>query len=223
MAIELHQVEPRSHLRLVRYEFSNPIAAAANAVVASVDPSSAVTVGTALTQATAFANNITFRHARRVTLVLTDASGGAGGLSVSVRITGHRFGKTITEVVTTTCTDGSATTSTSAFAYDAISSIVPSAVTGAGAGDALTMGVTADLGLPHPIDLVGDVQLIYKVVSGNVETIIAPSSTTVDVVNRRSMLVHGTTITKANDVFEVQFLKSLNQDAPGCGNAGAFA
>lgn len=223
MAIELHQVEPHSHLRLVRYSFANPIAAAVDAVVASVDPSSAVTVGTALTQATAFANNITFRHARRVTLVLTDASGGAGGLSVSVVISGHRFGKALQETLTVTCTDGSATTGTSSFAYDAISSIVPAAVTSAGAGDALTMGVTADLGLPHPIDAVTDVQLIYKVVSGNVETIIAPSSTTVDVVNDRSMLVHGTTITKANDVFEVQFFKSLKQDAPGCGNRGAFA
>lgn len=221
MAINFGQVDAKTHLRLVRYAWLNPIAAAANAVVVSVDPSSAVTVGTALTQATAFATTAFFRHARRVTLVLTDASAGSGGLSVGVRITGTRFGIPLTEDLTVTCVNGSATTGTSENGYDSISSIVPFSVVSAASGDALTMGVTGDLGFPSPIDLVNDVQSIYKIVSGNVETIIAVSSTTVD--TARAMLVQGTTITKANDVFEAQWLKSLLKDSPGLGNAGAFA
>lgn len=219
MAINASQLEQKSLLRLTRYTFANPIAAAANAIVTSLDPSSGATVGTALTQAAAFATTVTFRHARRATLVLTDASAGAGGLSVSVRIAGHRFGVPQSEILTVTCTDGSATTGTSTLCYDAISSIVPSALTSTGAGDALTMGISADLGLPFPIEIVTDVTRAVKIVSGNVETIIAISSTTVDVT--RSMLVHGTTITKADDVFEVEFL--VSRTLPMFGNSGAFA
>ena len=221
MAETFGQTEQKSLLRLRRYAFLNPIKDAVDNIVVSIDPSSAATVGTALTQATAFATTATFRHARRPTLVLTDASGGAGGLSVSVRINGHRFGKPLSEILTVTCVDGNATTGNATLCYDAISSIVPVQLTSTGAGDALTMGVTSALGLPWPIDLVTDVTRAVKIVSGNTETILAISATTVDIA--RSMLSHGTTITKANDVFEVELLVNLNADAPGLGNSGAFA
>lgn len=220
MAITQNNLDPSSQLRLARYIFQNPIAAAVNSIVTSVDPSG-LTLGAALTQATAFATTAVFRHARRPTLVLTDASGGAGGLSVTVRIKGSRFGVFQQEDLTVTCTDGNATTGTAENAYDQISSITTVTITSAASGDALTMGITGALGFPFAIDRVEDVQLIYKIVSGNTETIIAVSSTTVDVT--RSMLVHGTTITKANDVFEVQLLRSLNKDTPGIGHQGAFA
>jgi hypothetical protein len=222
MAINARQVEPKSELLFKTVVMPNPRATTVNFFVASVDPSSAVTVGTPLTLA-ATASGLKLRVPRKPTLVLTDASGGGGGLSVTVTFFGNRFGKAISETVTVTCTSGAATTGTCTQVFDQVTSVVPNTVTGAAAGDALTCGISGDgIGLPHPIDRVNSVVGIYKIVSGTEATAIAISSTTVDVAN--SSINHGGTITAANDTFEIHYFASVNKDdGTGYGNNGVYA
>lgn len=220
MSINLNQVDERSALRLVREVIPNPRAVTANFLVASVDPSG-LTVGQTLTLQAA-ASGFLLRCARKPTLVLTDASGGGGGLSVTVEFFGHRFGKPISERVTTTCTSGAATTSTATLVFDQVTSIVVRTISGAASGDALTCGISGDgLGLAFPIDKVNDVLSIVKLVSGVEQAPTAISATSVDVAN--SAFNHGGTITAANDIFVVTYLKSVKFDAPGLGNNGVFA
>lgn len=216
----LNQVYERSAFRMVREVIPNPRAVTVNYVVASVDPST-LSSGQALTLAST-ASGLMFRVARKVTLVLTDASGGGGGLSVTVEFAGHRFGKPITERVTVTCTSGSATTGTTTQVFDQITSVTVRTITGAASGDALTCGISGDgLGLSFPIDKVNDVLSIVKIVSGTEAAPIAISATSVDVAN--SAFNHGGTITAANDTFVVTYLKTCNNDEPGLGNNGVFA
>lgn len=220
MAINLNQIDDRSLLRMVREVIPNPRAVTANFFVASVDPSG-LSSGQALTLQSA-ASGFLLRCARKATLVLTDASGGGGGLSVTVEFFGHRFGKPISERVTTTCTSGAATTSTSTLVFDQITSIIVRTITGAASGDALTCGISGDgLGLAFPIDRVNDVLSIVKLVSGVEQSPTAISATSVDVAN--SAFNHGGTITAANDAFVVTYLKTEKYDAPGLGNNGVFA
>ena len=220
MSINLHQVDEDSHLRTHTDVISNPRATTANFVVASVDPSG-LSVGQALTLAST-ASGVIFRVGRKVTLVLTDASGGGGGLSVTVEVFGNRFGKAISERVTTTCTSGAATTSTTTLVFDQVTSVVVRDITTAAAGDALTVGIDGTtLGLSMPIDRVNDVLGIFKLVSGVEQAPIAISATTVDVAN--SAIVHGGTITAANDVFVVRYRAAVNKDEPGAGRNGVYA
>jgi hypothetical protein len=220
MAIVLNQVDERSALRMFREVIPNPRAVTVNYVVASVDPSG-LSSGSALTLA-ATASGLMFRVARKVTLVLTDASGGGGGLAATVEFFGHRFGKPINERVSVTCTSGAATTGTTTLVFDQITSVVVRTVTGAAAGDALTCGISGDgLGLAFPIDKVNDVLSIVKIVSGTEQTPIAISATSVDVAN--SSFNHGGTITAANDTFVVTYLKTIKFDTPGFGDNGVFA
>lgn len=220
MAINLNQVDERSVLRLVREVIPNPRAATANFFVASVDPF-ALSVGQSLTLQSA-ASGLMLRCARRATLVLTDASGGGGGLSVTVEFFGHRFGKPISERVTTTCTSGAATTNTSTLVFDQITGVVVRTIVGAASGDALTCGISGDgLGLAYPIDRVNDVLSIVKLVSGTEQAPTAISASSVDVAN--SAFNHGGTITPANDIFVVTYLKSIKFDTPGLGNNGVLA
>jgi hypothetical protein len=220
MSISLHQVDTDSHLRTETDIILNPRATTAALVVASVDPSTLAS-GQSLTLA-ATASGVAFRVARKVTLVLTDASGGAGGLSVTVQVNGNRFGKAISENVTTTCTSGAATTSTTTLVFDQVTSVVVRTITTAAVGDALTVGIDGTtLGLSKPIDSVNDVLSIQKLVSGVEQAPIAISSTTVDVAN--SAIVHGGTITAANDIFVVRYRAAVNKDDPGAGRNGVYA
>lgn len=220
MSINLHQVDEDSHLRTETENILNPRATTVNLVVASVDPST-LTVGQALTLA-ATASGVAFRVARKVTLVLTDASGGGGGLSVTVEVFGHRFGKAINERVTTTCTSGAATTVATTQVFDQVTAVVVRDITSAAATDALTVGIDGTtLGLSKPIDKVNDVLSIQKLVSGVEQSPIAISASTVDVAN--SAIVPGGTITAANDIFVVRYRAALNKDEPGAGRNGVYA
>lgn len=220
MAIILNQVDERSALRMVRECIPNPRAVTVNYFVASVDPST-LSSGQSLTLQ-AQASGLMLRNARKATLVLTDASGGGGGLAATVEFFGHRFGKPISERVSVTCTSGAATTGTSTLVFDQITGVVVRTVTGAAAGDALTCGISGDgIGLAFPIDKINDVLSIVKIVSGTEQTATAISATSVDVAN--SAFNHGGTITPANDTFIVTYLKTIKFDAPGFGDNGVFA
>lgn len=215
--VQQHQIDANSLLRLEKVWILNPLATTTNFYVASVDPSG-LTVGNALTLTAA--GGVLTSCGRKPTLVLTDASGGGGGLSVTATFFGQLRGNPVSASVTTTCTSGSATTSTSTQVFDQITSIVVTAITGAGAGDALTCGISGDgLGLPFTIDKVTDVVGFFKFVSGVQAAPIAISSNTVDVTN--GAVNHGGTITAANDIFLVVVKRGVATD--GMGNNGVFA
>lgn len=221
MAINLAQVDPESHLRLVQETILNPRAATTNFVVANVDPSTLAS-GASLTLVANQAANLLLRVARKVTMTITDAAfSGGTPLSVSVEVFGHRFGKPFSEVLTGTSTSGSAFTVTSSSVFDQVTSVVFRSASNAATGDGLVLGIAGDgIGLRHPIDQVGDVLSIVKLVSGVEQTPIAVSSS-VDVAN--SSFNHGGTITAATDVFVVVYLRAKTKDAPGVGNNGVFA
>jgi len=220
MAINANQLEQLSYLRLRREVIPNPLATTANKLVASVDPST-LTAGAALTLA-ASVSGLLMLPGRKPTLVLTDASGGGGGLAVTVTVFGTRFGQPVQCDITTTCTSGSATTAIGSVVMDQVTAIIVRSITTAATGDALTCGISGDgLGLSAPIDAVNDVVSIVKIVSGTQATPIAISSTTVDVAN--SAINHGGTITAANDTFVVTYKASLQKDGPGLGQSGVFA
>lgn len=218
--MNLNQLAVDSLLRSQREMFFAPTAASTAAVVASLDPSSAATVGTAFTLLT-LANGILLRRARRITMTLTDASGGAGGLSVSVVIKGARWGQYIQETLTVTCTDGSATTSTSANVYDEVTSITPSVLTSTGSGDALTCGLDGtSFGLDFPIDNVADVQSIINVSTNTEAAATAVSSTTVQAGAPSGGSLAGGSYIKgitlaATDRWEVRYLASRKFDGSG--------
>lgn len=209
------QVARRSLLNRVVTNFINPKAATANHVVASVDPSG-LSAGDALTLATAVSGK-RLRFPRKITVVATDASGGSGGLSVTVTLTGQRFGEPVSEDVTVTCTDGSATTATSTKVFDQVTAATVKSVAGAAASDALTVGIDGTtLGLPYRIGRVEDVKFIGNVASGTEATPLAVSSTYVDVANSA---IKGITVA-ATDNWEVQYDAA---GADGLGRVGVEA
>lgn len=220
MGINQNQLEQDSLLRLKTDVILNPLATSVNKLVASVDPST-LSSGASLTLQ-ASVSGLLLYPGRKPTLVLTDASGGGGGLSVTATFNGTRLGIPVSADVSVTCTDGSATTGICGTVMDQVTSIILRTITGAATGDALTCGISGDgLGLQNRIDRVEDVVSIVKIVSGVQQTPIAISSTTVDVTN--SSINHGGTITAANDSFVVRYLVSQQKDAPGVGNRGVFA
>lgn len=182
VGVTQHDVARRSLLKRVQDRYPNPQAVTVAKIVASVDPSG-VTVGADLTLAAAV-DGFLLRFARFPTLVLTDASGGGGGLSVTVLVKGLRFGVPVDESITTTCTNGSATTVIGTKCMDEILSVAPIAITGAASGDALTVGISGGgFGLKRRINNVNDVKSIINVASGTEAAPVTISSTTVDVAN----------------------------------------
>jgi len=215
----LTQLGKDSLLRSRRDFFFAPTAASDAAVVASVDPAT-LTVGTALTLLT-LANGILLRRARRITMTLNDDDAG-GGLSVTVKITGFRWGNPVEEVLTVTCADTNDTVGTSVNVYDQVSSIVPLVIT-ADSGDDLTCGLDGtSFGLDFPIDNVGDVQLLINT-SSNTEAAATAVSSTVVVAGAPTngsvaggSYIRGITLA-ATDRWEVRYLTSLKQDGSGTG------
>jgi hypothetical protein len=210
VGIDAGQLGERSLMRLERFNVVKPRAANTSLIVASVDPSG-VAVGAALT--IAFPSKL--RNARRITLSVDDDDGG-GGLSVTVVVTGMRFGVRIVEELTATATSGTILTVTSNKYFDQVTSAVLKSKTAADAGDAITMGIAGvGFGLPYPIDKVSDVLMIARNTSGT-EGLIAVSSSTVDVENSA---IIGLTLAAADD-YEVEFLRSRESD--GFGRTGVF-
>jgi hypothetical protein len=202
-------VARRSLLNRVVVNFDNPKAATKDHIVASVDPSG-VSAGGALTIAAA-ASGKRLRFPRLITLSLTDASGGGGGLSCTVTVTGHRFGVPVSEDITVTCTDGNETTATGTIVMDQVTAATLKSKTSAASGDALKVGIDGTvLGLPFRIAAVTSVKLICNTSSGTEAAPLAVSSTYVDVTNSA---IKGITVA-ATDNWEIQF------DADGADGLG---
>jgi len=207
-----HELADRTFLRRQRVTFLNPRAAAAAIMVASVDPST-IAVGGALTLTTLATRK--FVNGRKITMTLNDA--GAGGLSVTVRIRGVRWGRVIEEDLTVTCTTTNDTVGTSVNVYDQLISVTKTAAVDNATGDTLTMGWDGTtLGLPFPIDKVADVFTICQIASGTEATPLAVSTTTVSV---SQSAIQGLTLAAA-DHYIVEALVGTRLD--GIGFAGDF-
>lgn len=216
--IDYSQLAPRSMLRYHRDHYFAPEGIVTNKIVASVDPSG-LTVGTALTLQTA-ANGLLFKFARRPTLILTDASGGSGGLTVTVLIIGARRGVAQQEYVTGTCTDGSATTTKATKYYDEIISVTPvNSLATAASSDALTVGIeNTSFGLDFPIHAVADVISIINVSTNTEAAATAISSTTVDAANSA---ITGITLA-TTDRWDIRYISNLGT-ADGFSTVGVFS
>ena len=210
VGIDAAALGPQSLMRLERFSVVKPRAANTSLIVASVDPSG-VAAGASLTLA--YVGKL--RNARRITLSVDDDDGG-GGLSVTVVVTGMRFGVRIVEEITSTATSGTINTVSGVKYFDQVTGVVLKSKTAADSGDAILVGISgAGFGLPYPIDRVEDVLMIARNNAGT-EGQIAVSSSSVDVTNSA---IIGLTLAAADD-YEVEFLRSRHTD--GFGRTGVF-
>lgn len=207
--IGLAQLAKDSLLRSKRDFYFAPLAANDALIVASVDPNG-VAVGGTFTLATP-ANGLLLRRARQVTMTINDDDAG-GGLSLTVRLTGHRQGVFQQEILTATSTDTNDTTVTSVKYYDEVTELKLLAKT-ADAGDDVTFGIAdSSFGLDFPISNVADVQLIMNISTATEQAAVAISSTTVDVA-QSAVKALGTLAT--TDRWEIRYLSSLDKDGSG--------
>ena len=213
--MSLTQLAVDSLLRSCRDFFFGPIAATTNYLVTTVDPNG-VAVGGTFTLTTAA--GLMFRRARRPTITATDDDV-AGGLSLTVRITGQRWGQFVTEIVTVTCTDNVATTVKAVNVYDQVTEIKLLAKT-ADAGDGVIFGIDGtSFGLDFPIDNVADVQSIINVSTNTEAAATAVSTTTVEIVATGGTVAGGSYIKgitlATTDRWEVRYLASRKTDGSG--------
>lgn len=215
--MNLNQLAPDSLMRSRRDFYFAPIAASTNYLVTTVDPATFTAGTTTLTLTTAA--GLMFRRARRVTMTLNDDDAG-GGLTVTLRITGQRWGQFITEMLTVTCTDTNDTTGTSANVYDQVTELKVMAVT-ADAGDDCIVGIDGtSFGLDFPIDNTADVQAIFNTSTNTEAAATAVSSTTVVAGAPTSGSVAGGSYIKGitladTDRWEVRYLVSRKTDGSG--------
>lgn len=217
--IDGKQIGKDSLLRSKEDFYFAPVAANTSIVVASVDPST-LTVGTVLTLATD-ANGVMFRKARRITMTLDDDDSG-GGMTVTVKIIGQRWGMEIQEFLTVTTVSGTAITGTSVNCYDQVLSVTPMILTNTDSGDALLMGFDGtSFGLQFPIDNLADVQSIINVATNTEAGATAISTTTVQVGAAASggswaggHYIKGITLA-TTDRWTVRYLASTSNDASG--------
>lgn len=196
VGINLDQIGDRSHLKFKRDIIINPRAANDAIVVASVDPT-----GVALGATFTLLSTASFAWARRVNMTITDAVF-ASALTITVRVTGIRFGRVQSEVLTATSTSTTPVVVSSALVYDQVTSIVLTDKTNAAAGDAVKFGIDgAVLGLTKPIAKVSDVKLLVKIAAGTEGAPTAVSSSTVDAA---WSAIKGLTIA-ATDVYIVEY------------------
>lgn len=212
--MSLTQLAVDSLLRSRICTYDAPIAATANYIVTTVDPSTKA-VGSTFTLVTA-ANGLMFRKARRVTMTINDDDAG-GGLSLTVRLEGQRWGQYVTEILTATATDTNDTLVTSVNVYDEVTAITVLAVT-ADTGDDVVFGISKlSFGLDLPIDQVADVQSIINVITATEQAAVAPSSTSVVVVATGGSVAGGSYITQGTDLatthhWTVRYLTSRKFD-----------
>lgn len=213
----LQNLGPDSLLRYRRDYFFGPIAATTNKIVTTVDPST-LSVGGNLTLVT-YASGLLQRRARRITMTLTDDDVG-GGLTVTLRITGQRWGNNVSEILTVTCVDNVATTGTSVNVYDEVTELKVLAVT-ADSGDDLIVGIDGtSFGLDFPIDNVADVNSIVNVSTNTEAAQVAISSTVVQAGAPTGGSVWGGSYIKGitlatTDRWEVRYLASRKVDYSG--------
>lgn len=213
--IDGKQISKDSLLRTERDYYFGPEASNTQKIVANVDPST-LTVGTALTLATNVSGKA-LRRARRPTLTLTDASGGSGGLTATVKLEGARWGNYVSEFITVTCTDGNATTTTAANVYDEVTAVTPvNSLSTAAAGDNLCVGIDGtSFGLDFPIDNVADVISIINVSTNTEQAPTAVSSTTVSAGGGPGgSFIKGLTLA-TTDRWEIRYVSSTAFDTSG--------
>ncbi len=215
--LNLTQVGVDSLFRYRRDYFFAPIAATTNQLVTTVDPSG-MTAGDNFTLVT-YANGLLQRRARLVTMTIDDDDVG-GGLSVTARITGQRWGQFVSEIVTKTAVDGTAATVTSVNVYDEVTEIKLLAKT-ADAGDAVFFGIDGTgFGLDFPIDNVADVLLLDNVSTNTEQAQVAITSTVVQAGAATGGSVAGGSYIKGitlatTDRWEVRYLVSRKVDTSG--------
>lgn len=183
--------------------------------VASVDPST-LDVGHVLTLTSLAPAALRLKNPRNVSVTIDDTDSG-GGLSVTVRVEGLRFGAVIHEDITVTAVDGSATTTNGSKVFDRVTRCSIVAVSNAGTGDTLTVGLAGSsaagtlIGLWEPIDSLEDILSLCRRNSGvAVSPPITPSATTVDV-EQSALICQAAAAT--TDVYEVVYRASRLRDA----------
>lgn len=220
--LSLNQVSRDSLLRTRRDFFFAPTAAGDALLVASVDPNG-VAVGANFTILT-LSSALMLRRARRVTMTINDDDAG-GGLSVTARITGQRWGQHVSEILTATSTDTNDLEALSVNVYDEVTEIKLLAKT-ADAGDDVTFGLDGtSFGLDFPIDNLADVQLLINTSTNTEAAATAVSTTTVQVGAATGGTYFGGHYIKgitlaATDRWEVRYLASVQND--GTGAQGTF-
>lgn len=208
--------------RYRRDHFFAPIAATTNQLVTTVDPSG-LAIGATFTLVT-YANGLLQRRARLVTMTIDDDDVG-GGLSVTARITGQRWGQSVSEIVTKTATDGTATSVTSVNVYDEVTEIKLLAAT-CDAGDAVFFGIDGTaFGLDFPIDNTADVLSLVNVSTNTEQAQVAITSTVVQAGAATGGVLAGGSYIKGitlatTDRWEVRYLVSRKFD--GSGVVGAW-
>lgn len=214
--MNLTQLAVESLLRSQRDFFFAPTAAGDALLVASVDPST-LTVGDNFTILT-LGNAKLLRRARRVTMTINDDDAG-GGLVVTARITGARWGLPVSEILTATSTNTNDLEALSKNVYDEITEIKLLNKT-ADTGDDVTFGLDGtSFGLDKPIDAITDVQLLINTSTNTEAAATAVSSTTVVVVATGGTVAGGSYIKgitlAATDRWEVRYLASRRFDGMG--------
>lgn len=148
---------------LQQYEFLLPIAADVDYAVTAADISTAV-AGDALTLLTACAAGTPLAYPRMPTITSVDASG--TNLSVTVRIVGRRFGKTVTQDITATGAGGGETVTGTKIIDEFVSASIAS-ISNAAASDTVAVGVDSKwLGLPKRIKNVYSMKKLFKIANG---------------------------------------------------------
>lgn len=210
VGVTVNELAARSLLNLQHALIVHPRASSAAIVVASVDPSTK-SAGSTLT----LLSTAKFPYGRKITMTLNDDDVG-GGLSVRVRIKGHRLGALIVEELTVTSADTNDTVGTTSNVFDEVTEVLVVAVT-ADAGDSLTMGIDGTtLGLPMRINAVADVKMIVKIDNGIEQAPTAISTSSVDLANHA---IKGLTVA-ATDIYRVTFFANGDD---GVGDAGFLA
>lgn len=213
--MNLPQLAVESLMRSRRDCFKSPLAAATNKIVTTVDPS-AKAVGSTFTLTT-YASTMQ-RRARRITMTINDDDAG-GGLSLTVKLEGARWGQYVSETLTATSTDTNDTAVTSVNVYDQLTAITVLAVT-ADTGDDVIFGIDGtSFGLDFPIDNVADVQGIINVSTVTEAAAVAVSATTVVTVATGGSVAGGSYIKgitlATSDDWTVRYLVSRRFDGMG--------
>lgn len=125
----------------------------------------AATAGTAV-PLSQIATVAPLRRARLPTLTITDAAF-ASALSVTVRITGRRFGRTVRQDITATSTNTTPVTVAGTHVLDEVTSVAITAISNAAASDTCSIGFDGTrVGLRKPIRTVKAVKYVEKLVGG---------------------------------------------------------
>lgn len=213
------QFNPQALTNLRTIVFELPLALDLAYAVASVDPNG-VAAGAALTLTTQCAAGLPLQYPRLPTISITDQAF-TSALSVTVRIKGRRFGKTVTQDITATSTNTTEVTVAGSKVIDEFISAVLLSKTNAAASDALKVGIDGKwLGLPHRVKNVRSVKQLFKIAAGtpnangSVVMTTLQASAVVDVANSaiNVFAAMGSTLIAVTDRYLVKYVPDGNDD-----------